>query len=460
MRAFYSVLSLFLLIPSALPGLPAESDPLAGLSRLEREVLVRTVLERNPSLEAARQAWRAAAARPAQARSLEDPTVSYGVAPLSAGAIGADVDFGQEVEVSQMLPYPGKRRVRGAKAEAEADTALEQYRAARLELATAASVSYDDYYRVHRALEINAEHRQLLDELHQIATARYSAGLVPQQEPLQAEVEAAELLHRDVQLRAERTMVTARINALLHRRPDAELPPPPDALPELPPLGVPGDLEEVALAARPEIAARAAEIRAREAEVEMARLERKPDFGVMSSYNSMWTDREHRFMVGASVSLPIRKERLEAARIEAEARLAQARGELAGMEDEVRSQVRQSVARITEALHLLELYESRLLPASRDQIRAGRAGYVSGQTGFLSVLEAERTLRRVELGHQEALAALYQRRAELERAIGRLPGGLTDEKDPDPHHPGPPLPTPPSLPHRERRENSDEGGLR
>lgn len=424
---------LFLFLIAA--PLAAQEDSFASQPRLEREALVRAVLERNPNLQAAREAWRAAAARPAQVRSLEDPTVSYGVAPLS---IGSGVDFGQELEVSQMLPYPGKRRARSAVAEAEADTAREQYRAARLELAMAAALGFDDYYRVHRALEINAEHRRLLDELHQIATARYAAGLVPQQEPLQAEVEAAELMHRDVQLRAERTMVTARINALLHRRPDSELPPPPDTLPEPPPLGVSGDLEEAALAARPEIAARAAEVRAREAEVEMARLERKPDFGVMSSYNSMWTDKEHRLMVGASVSLPVRKERLEAARIEAEARLAQARSELAGMEDEVRSQVRESVARITEALHLLELYESRLLPASRDQIRAGRAGYVSGQSGFLSVLEAERSLRRVELGHQEALTALYQRRAELERALGRIPGGLalTDEGGPDPHHPG------------------------
>ncbi|HEX6900599.1 MAG TPA: TolC family protein [Thermoanaerobaculia bacterium] len=425
---FKRVFGFLFLLLIAVPLAAQDDDPFASQPRLDREALVRAVLERNPNLQAAREAWRAAAARPAQVRSLEDPTVSYGIAPLS---IGSDVDFGQELEVSQMLPYPGKRRVRSAMAEAEAETAREQYRAARLELATAAALGFDDYYRVHRALEINAEHRRLLDELHEIATARYAAGLVPQQEPLQAEVEAAELMHRDVQLRAERTMVKARLNALLHRRPDAGLPPPPDSLPELPPLGVAGDLEDAAVAARPEIAARAAEIRAREAEVEMARLERKPDFGVMSSYNSMWTDKEHRFMVGASVSLPVRKERLEAARIEAEARLAQARNELAGMEDEIRSQVRESVARITEALHLLELYESRLLPASRDQIRAGRAGYVTGQSEFLSVLEAERTLRRVELGHQEALAALYQRRAELERALGRLPGGLTVPESPD-----------------------------
>ena len=415
------------LLPLAAP-VAAGTDPLAALPRLERDALIRSVLERNPSLAAAREAWRAASFRPIQARALPDPMVSYGFAPLSIGS--EEVSFGQEVEVSQALPFPGKRRVRAAAAEAEAGAAWEEYRAARLELATAAALLFADYYLVDRAMEINTEHLRLLDELRAVATARYAAGLVPQQEPLQAEVEAVELLHRQVELRAERAVVTARINALLHRRPGEPLPPPPGRLPEPAPGGEAGALEEEAVAARPELAARAAAIRAREAELELARLERKPDFGVMGSYSSMWMETEHRFMAGVSVSLPVRRERLEAARAEAEARLARERSELAGLEDEIRSEVRTAAARLAETHHLIELYESRLLPASRDQIRAGRAGYESGQAGFLSILEAERSLRRAELGYHETLAGLYRRRAELDRALGRLPEGLSEEETP------------------------------
>ncbi|HSF44003.1 MAG TPA: TolC family protein [Thermoanaerobaculia bacterium] len=412
------------LLPLAAP-VAAEADPLAALPRLERDALIRAVLERNPSLQAAREAWRAASARPAQARALPDPMVSYGLAPFSIGS--NDVSFGQEVEVSQAFPFPGKRRARAAAAEAEAGAAWEEYRAARLELATAASLLFADYYLVDRAIEINTEHLRLLDELREVSAARYAAGLVPQQEPLQAEVEAAELMHREVELRAERAVVTARINALLHRRLDEPLPPPPVRLAEPAPEGEAGALEEEALAARPELAARAAAVRAREAELDLAKLERKPDFGVMGSYSSMWMDAEHRFMAGISVSLPVRKERLEAARTEAEARLAQERSGLTGREDEIRSEVRAAAARLAETHHLIEIYESRLLPASRDQIQAGRAGYGSGQVGFLSILEAERSLRRAELGYHETLAGLHRRQAELDRALGRLPAGLSDE---------------------------------
>lgn len=425
-RAFYSVLSLFLLIPSALSGaaqgMPAQSDPLAGLSPLERDVLVRTVLERNPSLEAARQAWRAAAARPAQAGALEDPMLSYGIAPLSIGS--GDVNFGQEIRVEQPLPYPGRRALRRAQAEAEAEVVLSDYRTALLELAATAALLFEDYRLVHRAVEINQEHLRLLQDFQEVAAARYAAGLASQQDPIQAEVEGAELLQRGIELEAEREGLAARINALLHRQPGLPLPPPAPESAELrPALPSPEALEEAAIAARPEMAGRLAELRARQAGIDLAHRERKPDFGIMGSYNSMWMDAEHRWMAGISVSLPVRRSRIEAAEAEAEARLAQAESEREHLEIEIRAGVRERLARLAEARRRVELYNDRLLPAVRDSIQAARVAFETGQASFLTVIEAERGLRRAQLGLEQALADLRRRQVEIDRAVGRLPDG-------------------------------------
>src|SRR5262245_12033185 len=79
----------------------AEPDVIASWERLERPVLVAAVLERNPTLEAARQAWRAATEHAAQAGALEQPRIAYGFAPLS---IGSGLLVGQEIELS--LPIP------------------------------------------------------------------------------------------------------------------------------------------------------------------------------------------------------------------------------------------------------------------------------------------------------------------------------------------------------------------
>jgi cobalt-zinc-cadmium efflux system outer membrane protein len=415
------ILALLLLaLPAA--AQPTDPDPFAGAATLDRAALTAAVRERNPTLEAARLAWRAAAARPAQERALDNLMVSYGAAPLS---LGGGVPFGQSLEVRQALPYPGKRRVRTAMAEAEAEAAFQGYQKALLELTTEASLLFDDWYLVHRALAINAEHRLLLADFQSVAAERYAAGLAPQQSPIQAEVEGGRLLLRDAELETERRRVTARLNALLHRAADLPLPPPPARLPdpEPPPAD---DLPAAALAGRPEIAGRAAEVRVREAALEAALLERRPDFEVMASYSSMWMDPEHRFMAGVAVDLPIWRQRTEAARAEAEARLAQARSERAALEDQVRAQVRTALDRLDETRRALSIYRDRLLPAARDQIRAARAAFETGG-GFLDVIEAERSLRDLELGHEETLTEAHRRRAELDRVLGR---GINQEGGP------------------------------
>ena len=390
-------------------------DPFAGAAVLERETLAAAVAARNPSLEAARQAWQAASARAPQERALANPMVSYSLAPLS---VGTEVPFGHEIEVRQALPYPGKRQARAAMAEAEAGAAFQDYREALLELTAQAANLAGDWYLVHRALEVNEQHLRLLDGFREVAAARYAAGLAMQQDPLQAEVESAKLLQVGAELEADRRVTAARINALLHRDPGAPLPPPLARLPEPPLPDDPAVLEAEALAARPELAGRSSMIEAREAQLRMAVLERRPDFEAMGSYSSMWTDPEHRWMVGVAVDLPLRRERTEAARAEAEARLAQARSERAVAETRVRAEVREAWELLRESHHHLEIQRSRVLPATRDQVRAASTGFETGGS-FLAVIEAERNLREAELMEHELLAESHRRQAMLDRLLGR-----------------------------------------
>jgi len=160
----------------------AAETPLAGFARLEREPLVREVLRRNPSLEAMRRAWEATLERYPQVTSLDDPMLGYAVAPRSLGS--SRVDGGQRVDLAQRLPFPGKLALRGESALAEADAAEGDFEGERLRLAEAASRLFDDYYVTARAIEINTAHVALLEELLEVATARYAAGEGSQQDPI------------------------------------------------------------------------------------------------------------------------------------------------------------------------------------------------------------------------------------------------------------------------------------
>jgi len=272
---------------AAAPHMAGAPDRLfAGALFLERRELVRQVLRRNPTVRAARYAWRAALARYPQVTALDDPMVGAGLAPRSIGS--NRVDDAPRFDVSQKFPFPGKLRLRGEAALGEADAASHDHAAVRLRLATMASLLYDDYHLVSRSLEITARHVSLLEEFKRIATTRYEAGMGAQQDPIQAEVELTHALHRQIVLGTAHRVTTEQINALLHRPTHGDLPPTRagDLVQSAPGDG-PDQLITLALEHRPELAAAEARVGAEQARLELAWREYFPDFSLVGAYNGV-----------------------------------------------------------------------------------------------------------------------------------------------------------------------------
>jgi hypothetical protein len=94
------------------------ADPFHGQAELSVEQLVAVVQARNPSLQAASAAWRAAAERYPQVVSFDDPMFTGMVGPQG---IGMEDGGGWMVQASQAVPWAGKRALRGNAAAAEAE---------------------------------------------------------------------------------------------------------------------------------------------------------------------------------------------------------------------------------------------------------------------------------------------------------------------------------------------------
>ncbi|MGH7434038.1 MAG: TolC family protein, partial [Polyangiaceae bacterium] len=389
---------------------------------LDRASYVRAVLRRSRSIESARQGWRAAIARVRQAGTFDDPMVSLEVAPLSIGSPSARL--GWTGMVSQKLPWPGKLSLEETVAKAEADAQRSDYEAARRELALTASLLYDDYFVAARSIEINAHHVELMRSMHAAALAQLEVGRASAQDPLQAEFELTHMEHDTVILASKRDVTVAQMNELLHRDPALPLPPPSKDLPIAADSGVsaPGRLEADAVEHRPDIAGARQHARAEEAKAERAGREAYPDVTVSTSYNSMWDMPEHRWMVGLSFNLPLQSARRGGAIDEADAMRAQYDAEAARMADVARTQVVVATKQLDEAGHVLHIFDERLLPIARQQVDAARAAFIASQAPFVSVVDAEKNLRGVELDYQVAQADYDRRRGELDRALGRMPG--------------------------------------
>jgi outer membrane protein TolC len=210
------------------------------------------------------------------------------------------------VGLSQALPFPGKRRLRGEVALAEAEASSQEFEEARLKLAATASLLFDEYYLAARSLELNASHLAFVEELSQVALARYESGSASQQDALLAEAELADLLHRAVVLETVQRRAAARINTLLHRLPELPLPPPPAALAAPTESAIDtAALTERALAERPELRAARARVAAREQAVALARREYFPDFTLSGTYDRFWQEKPLQPMLGLAVNVPL-----------------------------------------------------------------------------------------------------------------------------------------------------------
>ncbi len=407
------------LVAPDLVASPEREDAVAldRADALDRVVLVCAVLERNPDLAAAEEALaaaRAASRRPVAAGATR---VGFAIAPVS---IGRDVPFGFIVDVEQSVRL-GQRRLEREVATTGAEAYSHRRDGVRNELALAATSLYDDHFEIARALETNAEHHALVTDLVETATRRFASGLVSAQDPLQAELELARIEQERVELEAERAITAARVNRLLHRAPETPLPPPPARLDPLEREPSAGDLRKEALAARPELRAAGVEADARTRSVQLARRRFAPELSAMASYNSMWADVEHRFMLGVGLMVPLQVGALRAGVGEARAEARRAQRVVDAERDRVAAEVEEARARVSAAERILKLQRERLIPTARDRVEAARIGYESNANDIDALIDAERELRSVELEAQRAFADLDRRRAELDWAVGRVP---------------------------------------
>ncbi|UCH83668.1 MAG: TolC family protein [Candidatus Latescibacterota bacterium] len=385
---------------------------------LVREDLIGAVLERNPGMAQAQNAWQAAAERPDQVKAWEDLRAMYAFGPQS---IGSD-RFGWQAAIEQRFPWFGKKGFAQEAAEANADALAGEFATVQLQLAYRASLLFDDYFLIERALEVNQQHIDLLSDLKKSAESMYAAGLALQVNPLQADVELAHTEHARLILQADRDIVRARINGLLHRAPESPLPPPPDAQP-VPRLETLVDtaLADSALVNRPDLRSIEARVLSAEASRRLAGREYWPDFSLFLSHNTMWQHPDHRTMLGIRLNVPLQLGRRGAAAREAEANIKMWRNRHAVLSDQVRVDVIEARRRAREAIDIAALYEERLVPVSRDQVNAARSAFEAGRLDFSRVIDAEKNLRTVELEYLDAIASAYRHLADLDRTVGVIP---------------------------------------
>jgi cobalt-zinc-cadmium efflux system outer membrane protein len=409
MRKFYPLLFCSLFITTIVNAEP-----------LER--LVDEVLRQNRSLAAARLKWEALRERPKIVGSLPDPMLTYGYFFENVETrVGAQ---NQKVGASEKIPFPGKLSLGARKAGQEATIAAWEYQALGRELILRAKTGYYDLYQIDRAREILDSELSVLGTITKTSESRYEAGEAQQSDVLKAQLTASDIQKRLLDLRQQRKVALARLNALRNAAQNRPL----DTAAELAIPSLPNQSQAMAVAERyrQELQQAGVAIERDRTALSLAKMERLPDFTFGVDYTQVNRnifenppDNGHDAVLGfVSVNLPIWFWKLNAEEREASKKLAQSRAMAAEVQNSVQADVQSAWFR-AETLHdQLLLYRQTLLPQAKQTFGATQAGYESAKASFIDLLDSERALLALRLGEVMTEAELARAMAQLERAVG------------------------------------------
>jgi cobalt-zinc-cadmium efflux system outer membrane protein len=85
---------------------------------------------------------------------------------------------------------------------------------------------------------------------------------------------------------------------------------------------------------------------------------------------------------------------------------------------EIRSLVRALSEKAESFEKMLRVFETSLIPQATSSLNSARSAYASGKSGFMELLDAERSLYQVRIDYYKALSKYADAVAALEKTAG------------------------------------------
>jgi cobalt-zinc-cadmium efflux system outer membrane protein len=367
-----------------------------------------------PKVESAYYDWWASVERITEARSLPDPQFTF------------QMDI-QNVVTSVMpglmaaIPWPEKLRTGAQVASAESQSKYYTFQSAVYRSAYEVKRAYYQLHFLEEKIRADQETLGLLGSLQQAARARNETGKGTLQDILRAQIEEDSLKNEIANLTDSRNDLMAQFKAALGLAAKDSQPPVPRF--ESTSLDLTADqVLDAALAQNAQLKAMAADVRAAEASVMMAKKGRMPDFSLGLMADAKMEPPLYRPL--GAITLPIWRDKIAAQIAEAQANKNSAQAKLTDAQIALAAEVAGRAYLYREASRNLALLNDQLLPKARQSLEVARGGYLSGAIDFFNLIDAERTLLGFEVDRVEAATQREVVLAELSLiAQGMSPAG-------------------------------------
>jgi outer membrane protein, heavy metal efflux system len=412
-------------IPGHLMAPVSETTELSGPQPME--VYIRRALAQNRTVQAAYHNVQSLRYRIPQVTVLDDPVASNTVFPIPSVAPQYSL-MGYNpysLTLAQQFPWYGTLRLRGEAAERDVKVALAELAAAQLDAVALVKRAYYDLYVSERNIEILAENRKILEVFHTNAKSRLKTGGT-QQDVIRTELLINQLDREEAITQQGFASARASLARQLHTGPGFDL----RTLPELTLGAAPEEVErlnQMAIAARPELQGRLAAIARDETAVELARKRFYPNVTLGMTYmdmektNALTPKTAGGFPnVGLFVgfNLPVYQNKYRAGVHEAQERALADAKVYEAQRDETFAEIKDFMAQAKAQQQVLSLLRDGILPRTRETLRLANSGLGNANVDSATALSAQREVLQVELQIVQAEGELGKALAMLERAVG------------------------------------------
>lgn len=386
------------------------------------EELIQDILQLNPGLAARRLEALAREEEIVSAGAFDDPRASYSIAPATIGqstpsALGDTPGVRQVIQLSQIIPWAGKRQLRTEVAQAQSDASHLMTQDLQLQLIAAGRLHWASWWDVQQAIDINHEQKVLLAELENVIETQYASGSGLQQDLLQVQTAQVQADHRGIVLEQQSRRITARINAL-RNRPAFTGVATPQGGPHPPELPSEEILRNWLEQAHPALQSARADADAARADRALTYKNDYPDVQVNVGYNELMTHSDLRLQLGVSVNIPLDFGKRSSRKAAADYRYNSAQTDIQYIRSQLLSELEQQLSRAAEAEHAIKLCREQLIPKATQTLTASRSDYQEGVADFSNVIQAEQALLEAQLLLSNSMASQYQAHAEIDRLVG------------------------------------------
>ncbi|HKK09031.1 MAG TPA: TolC family protein [Gemmatimonadota bacterium] len=402
-------------------GIGPDPDGPPSITTLSR--VIELARRDNPRLRAARALAEARDASRSWVGLLPDPRIQLGMMNLSLPGLDADMpsSMAPSIQLTQVLPFPGKLGLEGRMADRTAEMARADADERWWRVRARVAAAFWNLYAADRRLEVLRETRTRLEGFEDAARALYEAGTGRQTDVLQARVEVARAAADIARARAARSGAEVRLNGLLDRPASTPIPPP--VASDLPAELPSGDSLRVwAEMYRPAVARDRLAVRRAETGTARAGREIWPDLTLGAAYGQRslggGVQRMASFTVGFQLPIFAGRRQLRL-RDEAASMEAVARAELAETRALVDARTGEILSDLARTRELLRLYRQEVLPEAGAAVESAFASYRVGAVDFGTLVSAQTTLDRYEREFHDLVAEYGRSVADLEATLGR-----------------------------------------